>query len=180
MSELHEKVKEINKKLESFGKEAVQKKNVGGRTQIGYKPQYVIDAVNEVLGAENWWYEKMGDFVEHAYKTQSKKDATNISCLINVRFRVGDKLYETGLQAGTTDLYHEKSGNWGDAYKSAITNAVTKCLARLSIGSKAYRGLLKDPDEMSSKPSKVMEADDDFDINELPALDDDDFDEFLA
>ena len=35
-------------------------------------------------------------------------------------------------------------GNVGDSYKGAITDAIQKCLSLLSIGTDAYRGLLRD------------------------------------
>ena len=64
MATLQEKITLINERLRSFGIEAVQEiKMTGkdgqqiGQVKYGYRPQYVFDSVNEILGPENWRYE---------------------------------------------------------------------------------------------------------------------------
>jgi len=53
-----EKINQVNALLQSQGKSIVQKIQVGNRPALyGYKPQFVIDAVNEVIGAEHWNYQ---------------------------------------------------------------------------------------------------------------------------
>jgi hypothetical protein len=43
-------------------------------------------------------------------------------------------------------------GNVGDAQKGAITDAIQKCMSLLSIGSDAYKGLLKNVYHKRSQP----------------------------
>ncbi len=54
---LTEKTSAINNMLRGFGSSAVQKIDFGGQVRYGYKPQYVFDAVNQIIGPENWRYE---------------------------------------------------------------------------------------------------------------------------
>ena len=42
--------------------------------------------------------------------------------------------------------------NVGDAYKGSITDALQKCLSLLSIGSDAYRGLLREVYHSGNRP----------------------------
>ena len=57
------KIEQINGRLRSFGREAVQEikmmkdGQVVGQVRYGYKPQYVFDAVNEILQPGNCRYE---------------------------------------------------------------------------------------------------------------------------
>ena len=47
-------------------------------------------------------------------------------------------------------------GNVGDAQKGAITDAIQKCMSLLSIGSDAYKGLLKHVFQPSSRPPSTL------------------------
>ena len=64
MAPLQEQIQAINQRLRAFGIEAVQEIRMTdrdgktiGQVKYGYRPQYVFDSVNEVLGPENWRYE---------------------------------------------------------------------------------------------------------------------------
>ena len=64
MAPLQEQIQSINERLRSFGNEAIQEikmtdkgGNQIGQIKYGFRPQYVFDSVNEVLGPENWRYE---------------------------------------------------------------------------------------------------------------------------
>ena len=64
MSTLTVKINEINELIRSFGRNAVQEikmkdkdGKVIGQIRYGYKPQYVFDAVNQIIEPENWRYE---------------------------------------------------------------------------------------------------------------------------
>jgi len=64
MAPLQEQIQSINERLRAFGIEAIQEikmtdkgGNVIGQIKYGFRPQYVFDSVNEVLGPENWRYE---------------------------------------------------------------------------------------------------------------------------
>ena len=64
MAPLQEQIQSINERLRAFSIEAIQEikmtdkgGNVVGQIKYGFRPQYVFDSVNEVLGPENWRYE---------------------------------------------------------------------------------------------------------------------------
>ena len=64
MAPLQEQIQAINQRLRAFGIEAVQEIRMTdregktiGQVKYGYRPQYVFDSVNDVLGPENWRYE---------------------------------------------------------------------------------------------------------------------------
>lgn len=134
---LKEVVDDINAKLRSFGREAVQEikmmKNgqVIGQIRYGYKAQYVFDAVNSVLLPENWRYEVVS---KEIYETQ-------VVAEVKLFLRTGEEWFCKGSQSGQMQIIKK---NVGDAMKGSITDALQKCLSLLSIGSDAYKGLLKD------------------------------------
>ena len=132
-----EKIAAINERLRSFGKEAVQEikmtdKNgqVIGQVKYGYRPQYVFDSVNEFIGPENWRYELIK---EEIYENQAVAE-------VRLQLRLGDDWLCKGTHKGQMQIV---KGNVGDAQKGAITDAIQKCMSLLSIGSDAYKGLLK-------------------------------------
>ena len=137
MAPLQEQIQSINERLRAFGIEAIQEikmtdkgGNVIGQIKYGFRPQYVFDSVNEVLGPENWRYELTK---EEIFETQA---------VAEVRLYVkidGDWLCK-GSHKGQMQIV---KGNVGDAQKGAITDAIQKCMSLLSIGSDAYKGLLK-------------------------------------
>ncbi|HIP40814.1 MAG TPA: hypothetical protein EYG88_15840, partial [Desulfocapsa sulfexigens] len=134
---LKEVVDDINAKLRSFGREAVQEikmiKNgqVIGQIRYGYKAQYVFDAVNSILLPENWRYEVVS---KEIYETQ-------VVAEVKLFLRTGEEWFCKGSQSGQMQIVKK---NVGDAMKGSITDALQKCLSLLSIGSDAYKGLLRD------------------------------------
>ena len=135
--ELSVKIAEINSQLRAFGREAVQEikmmkaGQVTGQIRYGYKPQYVFDAVNNVLLPENWRYEVVS---KEIYDNQ-------VVAEVKLFLRAGEEWFCKGSQTGQMQIIKK---NVGDAMKGAITDALQKCLSLLSIGSDAYKGLLKD------------------------------------
>ena len=137
MAPLQEQIQSINERLRSFGNEAIQEikmtdkgGNQIGQIKYGFRPQYVFDSVNEVLGPENWRYEL------------TKEEIFESQAVAEVRLFVkidGDWLCK-GSHKGQMQIV---KGNVGDAQKGAITDAIQKCMSLLSIGSDAYKGLLK-------------------------------------
>jgi len=137
MAPLQEQIQSINERLRSFGNEAIQEVkmtdkggNQIGQIKYGFRPQYVFDSVNEVLGPENWRYEL------------TKEEIFESQAVAEVRLFVkidGDWLCK-GSHKGQMQIV---KGNVGDAQKGAITDAIQKCMSLLSIGSDAYKGLLK-------------------------------------
>jgi hypothetical protein len=101
-----------------------------GQIRYGYKPQYVFDAVNSILQPENWRYEIVS------------KEIFDFQAVVEVKLfiRVKEEWLCKGSQTGQMTIIKQ---NVGDAYKGAITDAIQKCFSLLSVGSDAYRGLLK-------------------------------------
>ncbi len=137
MASLQEQIHSINERLRSFGNEAIQEikmtdkgGNQIGQIKYGFRPQYVFDSVNEVLGPENWRYELTK---EEIFETQA---VAEVRLFVKID---GDWLCK-GSHKGQMQIV---KGNVGDAQKGAITDAIQKCMSLLSIGSDAYKGLLK-------------------------------------
>ena len=132
-----QQVEAINAQLRAFGREAVQEikmmkdGQVIGQVRYGYKPQYVFDAVNNVLLPENWRYEVVS---KEIYDNQ-------VVAEVKLFLRAGDEWFCKGSQTGQMQIIKK---NVGDAMKGAITDALQKCFSLLSIGSDAYKGLLKE------------------------------------
>ncbi len=132
-----QQVEAINAQLRAFGQEAVQEikmmrdGQVIGQVRYGYKPQYVFDAVNNVLLPENWRYEVVS---KEIYDNQ-------VVAEVKLFLRTGEEWFCKGSQTGQMQIIKK---NVGDAMKGAITDALQKCLSLLSIGSDAYKGLLRD------------------------------------
>ena len=140
------KVEAINAQLRAFGREAVQEikmmrdGQVIGQVRYGYKPQYVFDAVNAVLLPENWRFEVV-----------SKEIFDNqVVAEVKLFIRLADEWLCKGSQTGQMQIIKK---NVGDAMKGAITDALQKCLSLLSIGSDAYKGLLREVYHSGNRPA---------------------------
>ena len=150
MAPLQEQIQAINQRLRAYGIEAVQEIRMTdrdgktiGQVKYGYRPQYVFDSVNEVLGPENWRYEL------------TREEIFDNQAVAEVRLFVrvdGDWLCK-GSHKGQMQIV---KGNVGDAQKGAITDAIQKCMSLLSIGSDAYKGLLKHVFQPSSRPPSTL------------------------
>ena len=134
---LQEKIDLINEQLRSLGKEAVQEikmtnreGKIIGQVKYGYRPQYVFDCVNQFLGPENWRYELTK---EEIFDNQAVAE-------VKLFLKVNNEWLCKGSQKGQMQIV---KGNVGDAQKGTITDAIQKCFSLLSIGSDAYKGLLK-------------------------------------
>ena len=121
-----QQVEAINAQLRAFGREAVQEikmmkdGQVIGQVRYGYKPQYVFDAVNNVLLPENWRYEVVS---KEIYDNQ-------VVAEVKLFLRVMDEWFCKGSQTGQMQIIKK---NVGDAMKGAITDALQKCFSLLSI-----------------------------------------------
>ena len=137
MAPLQEQIQAINQRLRAYGIEAVQEIRMTdrdgktiGQVKYGYRPQYVFDSVNEILGPENWRYELTR---EEIFENQAVAE-------VRLFVRVDGDWLCKGSHKGQMQIV---KGNVGDAQKGAITDAIQKCMSLLSIGSDAYKGLLK-------------------------------------
>jgi len=146
MATLQEQINSINERLRSFGTEAIQDIKMTdregktiGQIKYGYRPQYVFDSVNEILGPENWRYELTK---EEIFEPQAVAE-------IKLFLKVDNEWFCKGSHKGQMQIV---KGNVGDAQKGAITDAIQKCMSLLSIGSDAYKGLLKNVYQNAQKP----------------------------
>ena len=134
---LNEQVRKINDHLRQHGKAAVQEirmvnregKTVG-QIKYGYKPQFVFDAVNDVIGAENWRYELIK---EEIFDNQAVAE-------VKLYLKNDGEWFCKGSQKGNSQIV---KANVGDAQKGAITNSLMKCFSLVSVGTDAYKGLLE-------------------------------------
>lgn len=143
---LSQQVEAINAQLRAYGRQAVQEikmmkdGQVIGQVRYGFRPQYVFDAVNSVLFPENWRYEVVS---KEIFDTQAVVE-------VQLFIRVDNEWLCKGSQTGQMQIIKK---NVGDAYKGAITDALQKCFSLLSIGSDAYKGLLKEVYLTGKRPS---------------------------
>lgn len=152
MAPLQEQIVSINERLRAFGVEAIQEIKMTdregkqiGQIKYGYRPQYVFDSVNEVLGPENWRYEL------------TKVDVLDTQAVAEIRLylKIDNDWLCKGSHKGQMQIV---KGNVGDAQKGAITDALQKCMSLLSIGSDSYRGLLKNVYLQANQPPATQPA----------------------
>jgi len=132
MASLKEKIEKINEILDGFGDEAIQEERRPFGSLWGYKPQYLIDAVNEVLGIDGWGYKLI-----EMKTTPVDGGRITATAQVEVYIKIGDSLVCKGPQFGVSTNYP------GDAEKGALTDGIGKSLSLWGVGSKAYRGLLR-------------------------------------
>ena len=147
MASLQEQIHLINERLRAFGIESIQEIKMTdregkqiGQIKYGYRPQYVFDSVNEILGPENWRYELTK---EEIYENQAVAE-------IKLFLKIDEAWLCKGSHKGQMQIV---KGNVGDAQKGAITDAIQKCMSLVSIGSDAYKGILKHVYQHGVQPS---------------------------
>ncbi len=109
----------------------------------GYKPQAVVDAMNDVLfGA--WGFEEVSSEIEPGDKGSLAVAQVRV-WLKDVEFRP--------VAWGQNRVTR---GDIGDARKGAQTDAIKKALSYFSIGNRAYHGLLeaKKPQQVTRTPAQ--------------------------
>ena len=149
-----EKAIEVNSLLMSMGKEIIQCKQYGGQPPLyGYKPQYLLDAVNEVFGPENWYFELHETQV---IQFSENGESGQVIAKVEVFMRASEdqEFFSHGIQFGQSNIVH---GNIGDATKGAITDGLGKGFSLFSIGSMAYRGELEAIYNGNEQPAPVQE-----------------------
>jgi recombination DNA repair RAD52 pathway protein len=98
----------------------------------GYKPQWIIDAVNQEFCGD-WSMEVLSQDV----RIVEFKEKIVEHALVRVKITLGGQSIEAF--ASHTNV----QGDIGDTFKSAQTDAMKKAFAHFSIGNRAYHGLLK-------------------------------------
>ena len=130
METFKDKIKKVNKLLEEG--EAHGNFTADHKGYTGYKPQYVIDAVNSEFCGE-WDMEIMKN---ETYPSINKKGETVKNAFSQIRLTLNGRKIDTVAS-------HPILDDVGDAFKSAQTDAMKKAFAHFSIGNRAYHGLLK-------------------------------------
>lgn len=104
---------------------------------MGYKPQYVISAMNEVFGAGEWGFKELSMAVTETLAI------TQVEVFLN------------GIEFKPTAWGQSRitKGDDGDARKGAQTDALKKALSYFSIGERAYLGLLPHQEQENAPPS---------------------------
>ena len=128
-----EKVKAVNKILLDGEPGNISVDAYSGYT--GYKPQYLIDAMNAAFKIGQWGFEEIAsEIVTH----QTDKGNSSLA-IAHVR------VYIRGIEFKPEGYGQSRvaRGDIGDAKKGAQTDAIKKALSYFSIGNRAYHGLLK-------------------------------------
>src|SRR5690242_21706795 len=113
---VEEKIKAVNKVLQDGEPANVSVDNYSGFT--GYKPQYIIDAINAVFGIGGWGFDEVStEIVTH----QTEKGTSSLA-VTQVKVWIKDVAFQpVGWgQARVT------KGDIGDAKKGAQTDAIKK------------------------------------------------------
>lgn len=108
----------------------------------GYKPQAVIDAVNSELSGQ--WATEVLEKKEYASGRTNKNGTAIVEAFVHVRVTIQSMSHEAMASNPILDDY-------GDAFKSAQTDAVKKALSLFSIGNRAYHGLLEEKTTSTNK-----------------------------
>lgn len=125
---LKERIKAVNELLK---KEEPSNISTDHKGYSGYDPQSIIDSVNtEFIG--DW---SMVVDEKSSYPTKNKKGETVTNAFVKVTITLAGTSF-------TAMASHPILDDVGDAFKSAQTDALKKCLSYWSIGNRAYRGLL--------------------------------------
>lgn len=127
---MEDKVKQVNQILKDGEPGNITADKSRGFELTGYDPQYVVDAMNKVFGVEGWGFEDI-------YNKIAEKEAV---AHIRVFLTDGENRYERTAY-GSKRMMEKTS--FGDAKKSAQTDALKKALSYFSIGNRAYHGKLK-------------------------------------
>ena len=130
---IDKKIELVNDLLEKKEPESITHDSYTDYT--GYKPQYVVRAMNKVFGYGGWGFNE-------------------ISMKITPPDEKGNTLAVANLQVWLEDVENRMSaygqsrvtrGDVGDAMKGAQTDALKKALSYFDIGQRAYFGLLPKP-----------------------------------
>lgn len=133
---------EIYKKLsEDFPPEAMTKDNSRGFALTSIKAQYVRERLNEVLGVDGW-----ATFAEVVSDTEQ-----GVAVKLKMTILVDGK--EVTRTAFGGAARKGKSQTYGDVYKSAETDALSKAASNFGVGNSVFKGLV---DANSLSKGKIM------------------------
>lgn len=130
---VEEKVKAVNAILQEGEPANISVDSYSGYS--GYKPQFVVDALNVVFGIGNWGFEEISSQLEGV---NAEKDTPSLAIAQVKVWLKGIDFQPTGWGQGRVT-----KGDMGDARKAAITDALKKALSYFSVGNRAYHGCLR-------------------------------------
>lgn len=146
---VEEKVEEVNKILKKGEPVNI---NVDPFTKyVGYKPQYVVDAMNTTFGIGNWGFEEIQTEMINTVETE-RVLPTLATCQVKVFIKEIEFMPVGWGQSRVT------RGDVGDAKKGAQTDALKKALSYFSVGNRAYHGLLKNGQETETPTETNSES----------------------
>ncbi len=130
---VEDKVKAVNKVLQDGEPHNISLDSYSGFT--GYKPQYIVDAMNIVFKIGQWGFEEVAsEIVTH----QTEKGNSSLAIAQVKVWLKGVDFKPVGYGQGRVT-----KGDVGDSKKASQTDAIKKALSYFSIGNRAYHGLLK-------------------------------------
>lgn len=131
---VEEKIKAVNKILLDGEPTNISVDSYSGYS--GYKPQFIVDAMNAVFGIGGWGFEEIaGEIVTN----QTEKGTSSSLAIAQVKVWLKDIEFQP-VGWGQSRV---TKGDIGDAKKGSQTDAIKKALSYFSIGNRAYHGLLK-------------------------------------
>ncbi len=133
MGTIAEQVKAVNARLKGGEPGNISVDSFSDYT--GYKPQYIVDAMNENFGIGLWGFEEISSEI---ISTPSEK---GVSMLAVTQVKVW--LAGVDFMPCAWGQSRVTKGDIGDAKKGAQTDAIKKALSYFSIGNRAYYGLLE-------------------------------------
>ncbi|SRR6266700_5241721 len=130
---IEEKIKAVNQILKDGEPGNVSVDTYSNFT--GYKPQFIVDAMNSVFKIGEWGF----DEVSAEMVTNQTEKGTSTLAIAQV------KVWLKGLDFQPVGWGQSRvtKGDTGDAKKGAQTDALKKALSYFSVGNRAYHGLLK-------------------------------------
>jgi recombination DNA repair RAD52 pathway protein len=130
---VEEKIRAVNRILQEGEPKNISVDNYSGFT--GYKPQYIVDAMNVAFGIGGWGFEELSADI---LTTQTEKGTSSLAIA-----QVKVWLKDIACMPVGWGQSRVTKGDAGDAKKGAQTDAIKKALSYFSIGNRAYHGLLK-------------------------------------
>ena len=132
--------------LKPFPAEAYSVDSSRGFNLTSIKAQYVVERLNEVMGVDGW--ELVGNF---------EKEGTGV-------LFIGKLVLNDGF-SGHSQLavgYSDTKKNIGDAYKGAMTDALSKAASKFGLGNEVFKGNVAPPVKGSASKPKLKSASGDF------------------
>jgi len=130
---VEEKIKTVNKILQDGEPTNISVDSYSGYS--GYKPQYIVDALNAVFGIGGWGFEEIATDI---VTSQTEKGTSSLAIA-----QVKVWLKDVNFQPVGWGQSRITKGDIGDAKKGAQTDAIKKALSYFSVGNRAYHGRLR-------------------------------------